>query len=150
MTDASQNPHEQAFNESPADRGHTATGTTRLNEAKRQALRVESRRWWIKLIVQPMLLLLCLAAGIALLGVAQRVGWISAGGSHGGGSGGGAVATAVDYICPMMCTPPQKEPGRCPVCAMELVPASTGGGGDERPFSWTRLLVEWPTSRLPT
>ncbi|GAB5444697.1 MAG: hypothetical protein Fues2KO_50460 [Fuerstiella sp.] len=79
-----------------------------------------------------MLLFLCLAAGIALLGVAQRVGWISAGGSHAGGSGG-AVSAAVDYICPMMCTPPQKEPGRCPVCAMELVPAAAGGaGGDER------------------
>jgi len=34
------------------------------------------------------------------------------------------------YICPMKCTPPSTEPGRCPVCAMELVPATGGGGGD--------------------
>ena len=27
----------------------------------------------------------------------------------------------------MMCTPPQTEPGRCPVCAMELVAASSSG-----------------------
>ncbi|MEW6667649.1 MAG: efflux RND transporter periplasmic adaptor subunit [Thermodesulfobacteriota bacterium] len=26
------------------------------------------------------------------------------------------------YACPMMCIPPQKRAGRCPVCAMELVP----------------------------
>lgn len=87
----------------------------------------ESRRWWIKLLVQPLLLL---AAGAALLvgvGVAQRLGWISAGAgsvSHAAASSGETTR----YICPMMCTPPQAEPGRCPVCAMELVPASAGGG----------------------
>ncbi len=95
---------------------------------------LDGRRWWAKLLVQPLLLLICAATAIAGLGVAQRLGWISAGGS---GSGDGAhaapTAAAVDYICPMMCTPPQKEPGRCPVCAMELVPAAAGGsGGDER------------------
>ncbi len=31
---------------------------------------------------------------------------------------------ATSYICPMMCVPPTTKPGRCPVCAMELVPAS--------------------------
>lgn len=132
MTDTSHIPNEQAFSESSTEAGRIVTAASGLNVTQRQAQQVESRRWWIKLIAQPMLLLLCVAAGIALLGFAQRVGWISAGGSHAGGSGGGAVAAAVDYICPMMCTPPQKEPGRCPVCAMELVPASTGGGGDER------------------
>tara|TARA_E500000305_G_scaffold10835_1_gene7388 strand:- start:2843 stop:5050 length:2208 start_codon:yes stop_codon:yes gene_type:complete len=90
--------------------------------------RRESQRWWIKLFVQPMLILVAAGMAIAGLGIAQRSGWIST-----VGSGGGATMvseTAVDYICPMMCTPPQKEPGRCPVCAMELVPATTSGGGD--------------------
>ncbi len=98
-----------------------------------QKQRVEVRRWWLKLFLQPALLLVCAAIAIASLGLAQRMGWITAGGS--GSSHGGVVSVAadVDYICPMMCTPPQKEPGRCPVCAMELVPASSGGvGGDER------------------
>ena len=87
-------------------------------------------RWAIKLVLQPVLFL---AAGVLLivaLGVAQKLGWISAGGGNGEGH-----ATAVDenarYICPMMCTPPQTEPGRCPVCAMELVPASSGGGNSD-------------------
>ena len=79
--------------------------------------------------------LLFFAAGLALLaivGVAQRTGWISSGGSSDPAENTSTVAD-VDYICPMMCTPPQKEPGRCPVCAMELVPASGGSaGGDER------------------
>ncbi len=37
----------------------------------------ESRRWWIKLFVQPLLLLAAGAALIVGLGVAQRLGWIS-------------------------------------------------------------------------
>ena len=32
----------------------------------------------------------------------------------------------------MMCTPPQTEPGRCPVCAMELVPAAAASGNSDR------------------
>ena len=30
----------------------------------------------------------------------------------------------------MMCVPPTTEPGRCPVCGMELVPATSDSGGD--------------------
>ena len=95
--------------------------------------RRQARRWWIKLLVQPVLLL---AAGAMLfvgLGMAQRLGWISAEGGSGGHGHGAAAQEGVQYICPMMCTPPQAEPGRCPVCAMELVPAtSSGGNGDSR------------------
>jgi Cu(I)/Ag(I) efflux system membrane fusion protein len=68
-----------------------------------------------------------------LLGVAQRTKWLTVDGFSGGK--GEAVAEAGGgedkrYICPMMCTPPSTEPGRCPVCAMELVEATGGGGGD--------------------
>jgi len=92
------------------------------------------RRWWIKLILQPVLFLVAGVLLIIALGVAQRLGWLSAGG---GGSGGQPQATAHEedilYICPMMCTPPLKEPGRCPVCGMELVPSSSAtGNGDGR------------------
>ncbi len=101
-------------------------------EAARQAQlqRQDDRRWWIKLFVQPALLLACGAILLTALGVAQRQGWISAGGGghqHAGGGGGAAQR----YICPMMCTPPQTEPGRCPVCAMELVAAASGGGSGD-------------------
>lgn len=75
-----------------------------------------------------------------VLGLMQRTGWIRA---DGGFTAGSSTASAdVEYICPMMCVPPVKEPGRCPVCAMELV-AATGNsaGGDER------SIVVDPTSR---
>ena len=86
-----------------------------------------------KLVSQPLMIVAAGLIVLAALGVAQRAGWISASGSGNGGGSSGAAAPEVDYICPMMCTPPQKEPGRCPVCAMELVPASGGSsGGDER------------------
>jgi len=100
-----------------------------MNDVKTNTDSSESRRWWIKLVVQPLLML---AAGVALivgLGMAQKLGWISAGG------GGNQVAASTKdtrmHICPMMCTPPQVGPGRCPVCAMELVPATSGGGDSD-------------------
>lgn len=76
-----------------------------------------------------------IAAGLVffLLGIAQRTEWLTADGFSGGGGesvvveGGGEEKR---YICPMMCTPPSSEPGRCPVCAMELVEATGGDGGD--------------------
>ena len=43
----------------------------------------ETRRWWIKLVVQPALLLACGAILITGLGIAQRMGFISAGGASG-------------------------------------------------------------------
>jgi len=88
--------------------------------------RQESRRWWVKLVVQPLLLLAAGAALIVGLGVAQKAGWISAGG--GGGGEQAAVADTRTYICPMLCVPPQIGPGRCPTCEMELVPATSGSG----------------------
>ena len=89
----------------------------------------ETRHWWIRLLVQPALFLLCGALLIAGLGVAQQMGFITAGG--GGHSHGSALSKAIKYICPMMCTPPQSEPGRCPVCAMELVPATSDGSNSD-------------------
>lgn len=95
--------------------------------------RRQARRWWIKLFVQPVLLLAAGAMLFAGLGLAQHLGWISAGGSGGGHVHATVTGKDVMHICPMMCTPPQLEPGRCPVCSMELVPASsTGGQGDSR------------------
>jgi Cu(I)/Ag(I) efflux system membrane fusion protein len=62
----------------------------------------------------------------------QHTGWIAADGFAGSGtqtsqSVGGSASQR--YICPMMCTPPSIEPGRCPVCAMELVAATSSGDG---------------------
>ncbi|MBX9792618.1 MAG: efflux RND transporter periplasmic adaptor subunit [Pirellulales bacterium] len=102
---------------------------------------LETRRWWIKLFVQPALLLACGVILIVGLGMAQRFGFISDGGGE-SLSHASSDATATRYICPMMCTPPQAEPGRCPVCAMELVPASSGGANTD-----TRSIHVDPANR---
>lgn len=92
--------------------------------------RAETRRWWIRLFLQPVLFLACGAILLVGLGMAQRSGLISAGGS-GGRSHASSGDSSTRYICPMMCTPPQAQPGRCPVCAMELVPATSGNGNSD-------------------
>lgn len=35
------------------------------------------------------------------------------------------------YVCPMMCVPPMAEPGRCPVCGMNLISVSAGDETDK-------------------
>ena len=68
------------------------------------------------------------AMSIYLLGLGQEPdGWIQAS-SDAGHFESASVASASQYICPMMCTPPSSEPGRCPVCGMEFVPSTKGGG----------------------
>ncbi len=104
--------------------------------------RQESRRWWISLVVQPLLLLTAGATLIVALGIAQKFGWISAGG--GGGDQAAAAADTRTYICPMLCTPPQIGPGRCPVCEMELMPAASGGGNSDS----QSVNIDWSARRI--
>ncbi len=90
-------------------------------------------RWLARTGLQAATVVVVAGLVFFLLGVAQRTEWLTADGfSAGQGdtvaeTGGGEDKR---YICPMMCTPPSTEPGRCPVCAMELVEATGGGGGD--------------------
>jgi Cu(I)/Ag(I) efflux system membrane fusion protein len=99
----------------------------------RSSARQERLRWWLKLAVQPALFLAAGALLLGGLGLAQRFGWISTGPGQGQTQEPTEASEDTRYICPMMCTPPQTEPGRCPVCAMELVPASSSAsGGGER------------------
>jgi len=89
---------------------------------------------WVKPLLMPALFLGAGILLIAALGMAQRFGWIAAG--DGDGQPVPAEATKKDdvqYICPMMCTPPLGAPGRCPVCGMELVPASAEATDSETP-----------------
>ena len=85
-------------------------------------------RWWVGTAVRTAAFLAAVVGLVAGLGVAQRAGWVSADGAA--ASVVAAVEDGVQWICPMMCTPPSSEPGRCPVCGMELVKAAAGGGGD--------------------
>lgn len=64
---------------------------------------------------------------IVLLGLAQRVNWIR---SDSGGESASAASTEAGtiYTCPMHPNIRQPSRGRCPICGMELVPASGAGG----------------------
>lgn len=82
-----------------------------------------------KIFLVPGLIVAAFVTGIVLIGFAQRSGWMASG-TAGGSSQAGMTSeegvSDVSYICPMMCVPPTGKPGRCPVCAMELVPAASG------------------------
>ena len=121
----------------PNDSTNAPVGSPQLkesattNDRHRQEPIAAAPRTWLKIVAGPLLFVAAGALLIVGLGVAQRGGWITAGGSTGtsvAASEGGADTRT--YICPMLCTPPQIGPGRCPVCEMELVPAASGGGDD--------------------
>lgn len=90
-------------------------------------------RWLVRTGVQAATVVVVAGLVFFLLGVAQRTKWLTSDGFF--SVTDKVVSDAGDgkntrYICPMMCTPPSTEPGRCPVCAMELVEATGGGSGD--------------------
>lgn len=117
----------------------TVQGTTAVNHAAVQSVSTNADAqlggfsWLLRFTVKSAGVVASGALMLFLLGVAQRTEWVTADGFS-GTSGEEATETAGGedkrYICPMMCTPPSTEPGRCPVCAMELVEATSGGGGD--------------------
>ncbi|RMF42889.1 MAG: hypothetical protein D6753_06430, partial [Planctomycetota bacterium] len=90
-------------------------------------------RWLLQRLTAAALVLMCIAGGLFAIGLAQRMGWIvAAGGSGEAGSAGdgGTTSAAKRYVCPMMCVPPTTQPGRCPVCGMELVEAAADTTSD--------------------
>lgn len=109
------------------DAAPKTTGREFVQAADSGVARTNGLRWFLKPARRPLMFLLCGAALIVALGVAQRHGWITAGGGNGQAQAPAVVGNE-RYICPMMCTPPQSAPGRCPVCAMELVRATSGSG----------------------
>ncbi|MEX0866269.1 MAG: efflux RND transporter periplasmic adaptor subunit [Pirellulales bacterium] len=87
---------------------------------------------------------LVLAVGVLLiflLGVAQRIGWIDAGG---GSTTADESAAETIYTCPMHPQIRQPGEGRCPICGMALVPASAGGGTVDE----TAVMIEPAQRRL--
>ena len=86
--------------------------------------RMRQRFSWIGRKLLPVGLFL--AAGVALIvivGIAQRLGWIRAVQET---STAAATAVGTIFTCPMHPQIRQPAPGRCPICGMELVPASSG------------------------
>lgn len=69
----------------------------------------------------------------------------SAGHAHAHAESGDAGETQL-YMCPMNCIKPRPEPGRCPICGMELVPVPKGvtHGDSEAP----RLMMSDAAMKL--
>lgn len=105
------------------------SGAGEAANLKRRVLPVAVKGMFLT-ILQPLLWLGIVAAALFLLGESQRRGWLPRVGAEAGGSGAvGAAGDSGSWICPMMCTSALHRAGRCPVCAMELVPAASGGAG---------------------
>lgn len=91
-------------------------------KSKQRILSGESRQWLLRVGLKCVALLATLILGIVLVGIAQRIGWLSASsGSKDESSVKAIVAT--EYTCPMHPEIRQDTPGKCPICGMELVAA---------------------------
>ncbi len=91
-------------------------------KSKQRILSGESRQWLLRVGLKCVALLATLILGIVLVGIAQRIGWLSA--SSGSKDESSVKATvATEYTCPMHPEIRQDTPGKCPICGMELVAA---------------------------
>lgn len=86
--------------------------------------RAHSIRWWMSRLAPIGTFLIAGVLLIVLLGLAQRIGWIGAGAPS--PSAGASGDSQQIYTCPMHPQIRQPGPGRCPICGMALVPASSG------------------------
>lgn len=85
----------------------------------------KSIRWWVSRFGGVCLFFAAGVLLIVLLGVAQRTGWIQGGSlSTVASSDDGSQET---HTCPMHPQIRQPGPGRCPICGMALVPATSSG-----------------------
>ena len=87
--------------------------------------RARSIRWWLSRFGGVAVFFGAGVLLIVLLGVAQRTGWIRAGSLTSLGSTKGGSQEI--YTCPMHPQIRQPGEGRCPICGMALVPATSSG-----------------------
>jgi multidrug efflux pump subunit AcrA (membrane-fusion protein) len=76
--------------------------------------------WLGRRLLPPAIVVGAIVAIIAAVGVAQRAGWIGTAETE----IGAANSSDAVYTCPMHPHIRQPNPGRCPICGMELVPSA--------------------------
>lgn len=89
--------------------------------------RLAGLKWLGKSLFHAGLLLVAFIGGIALIGVAQRTGWIRSSGMTTALDDHDHMSEAV-YTCPMHPQIRQTEPGDCPICGMKLVLTANSAG----------------------
>ena len=87
---------------------------------------------WLRTLAGPLLFLVVGLLLIAALGLAQKLGWIATTAS----TEEAKEKAEVEYTCPMHPEIRQPGSGRCPICAMELVPA-TSADSDQDEYAIT-------------
>ncbi|MCC9602507.1 efflux RND transporter periplasmic adaptor subunit [Stieleria sp. JC731] len=86
--------------------------------------------WWLRRVGNVGAFFFAGVLLIVVLGLAQRIGWLSSG--MGSGNSTSAGSGQQIYTCPMHPQIRQEGEGRCPICGMALVPAATASsGGDD-------------------
>ncbi len=104
---------------------NTVTEAPAQAASNSRRLRLHHLFTWFKLFAQPVIAVAVIVLLVFAFGYAQRLGWFTSADSS-------TTETAqandnFEYVCPMLCVPPSKEPGRCPVCGMELQARETSG-----------------------
>ena len=89
--------------------------------ADRSQPTLKPMRWWLAKSIPGLGVILAGVLCIVGLGMAQRMGWIAAGGGTGSPQ---ADASGTGHTCSMHPQIRQPAPGRCPICGMALVPAA--------------------------
>ena len=86
--------------------------------------------WWLSHFIGAGIFFAVGVLLIVLLGVAQRVGWLQAGGVH--SASAEKSGTQQTFTCSMHPQIRQPRPGRCPICGMALVAATSTGADLDR------------------
>ncbi|MGB7324933.1 MAG: efflux RND transporter periplasmic adaptor subunit [Rubripirellula sp.] len=86
--------------------------------------RLSGLKWLGRTVTHASVLLAVFVLGIALIGLAQRQGWIRSGEMVATSDAAGSSNGETIYACPMHPQIRQNEPGNCPICAMKLVPVA--------------------------
>ena len=103
-------------------------------------LRFAGTRWLLAFIAKPALLFLAGVGVLVCLRFAQERGWIE---SPTAPTQTTTADSGVGYQCSMLCVPPLKEPGNCPVCGMVMVKVDRSKKSDGR-----SIIVDPATRRI--
>lgn len=74
--------------------------------------------YWFQFCLQPLIAVTAIVAIVVGLGLGQRHGLFVSSSDETTNVAGSDEN--IEYVCPMLCVPATNEPGRCPVCGMEL------------------------------
>ncbi|TWU33655.1 Cation efflux system protein CusB precursor [Novipirellula aureliae] len=86
--------------------------------------RLSGLKWLGRTVTHAGVMLTVFVLGIALVGLAQRQGWLHSGEMIAKSNDAGSNNSGTTYTCPMHLQIRQNEPGNCPICAMKLVPVA--------------------------